>query len=242
MATSGVYAITVTALDLIKNSMLNVGSTAIEETPTGAEAKLGRDGLNYLIKQLEGPPNFIQSGQKMWQRETGALTLDATKNSYSLKASGGDCDIQIPLEILTAVLRHTASASDDPLKPLNLQQYQAIANKSETGTPQKYYYEKRLTEGKLYLDRKPTASVVSAYTISFIYRQPLEVISSNTNEFDIESSHYLMLELALSRWLAPKYGRAISNDIERQYAEAVAMVSTFQPENSDVFYERDGDN
>ena len=104
MGTSGEYTITVTALDVIKNAMLNLGALALGETPRGAEAKVGREGLNYLIKLWEGPPNFIQRGQAMWQREVGSLTLVADQNSYSLKPTGGDCDIQVPLEILSMVV------------------------------------------------------------------------------------------------------------------------------------------
>jgi hypothetical protein len=241
MATSGNYSVTVSALDLMENAYLNIGAHALEQTLSGAKAKLGREGLNNIIKLWEGPPNFIHRGLKMWQRETGSLTMTA-KNSFSLKPSGGDCDIQIPLEILTAVIRNTASSSDVELNPLTLEEYQAISNKSAVGTPLEYYYEKRLTEGLLYLDCIPSASVISSYTISFVYRQPLEVISSNANEFDIEPSYRIALEFALSRWLAPKIGRKISSDIETQYVEALALMSTFQPYFTDDYYEKDRDD
>jgi hypothetical protein len=241
MATSGNYTVTVTALSLMKNSYLNIGAHALGQELSGEKTALAIEGLNAIIKLWEGPPNFIQRGMKMWQRETGSLTMTA-KNNFSLKPSGGDCDIQIPLEILSAILRHTSSSSDTVLEPINLDQYQEISNKSATGTPLKYYYEKRIDEGKLYLDIVPSASVISGYTISFVYRQPLEIISAAANEFDIESSYRVALEFALSRWLAPKMGRAISNEIEAQYVEALALMSTFQPDFTDGYYEKDRDD
>lgn len=240
MATSGLYTLTVSALSLMKNSYLNIGAIALNETVSGAKAKLAREGLNAIIKLWEGPPNFIQRGQKMWQRETGSLTMTA-KNKFSLKASGGDLDIQIPLEILTAVLRHTSSAVDDPLTPISLLQYQELSNKSAVGSPQKYYYEKRLTEGLLYLDCIPSASMIADYTISLVYRQPLEIIDDNTDDFDIEVSYLLALEMALSKWLAPKMGRAISGDIKEMYGEALILSQTFQPDDTDIFYQKDDD-
>ena len=241
MATSGSYTITVTALDLMENSYLNIGAHALGQTLSGAKSKLAREGMNYIIKQWEGPPNFIHPALKMWQRETGSLTLTA-KNNFSLKPSGGDCDIQIPLEILTAVLRHTASNSDNPLERMTLEEYQnSILNKSATGTPLQYYYEKRLDEGKIYFDVIPSASIIAGYTISFVYRQPLEVIEANANEIDVEPSYWLALEFELSMWLAPKMGRAVSNEIINQHAKAIGMMSTFQPENSDVYYQKDID-
>jgi hypothetical protein len=239
MATSGTYTTTTTALSLITNAFLNIGSAALGETLPAPKSKLAREGLNYITNLWEGPPNFIQRGMKMWKRETGLLTLDSTKNSYSLTPSGGDLDIQVPVEILTTVIRNTAQSTDVPLHPITLAQYQSLTNKSATGTPRYYYYEKRISEGILYLDLIPSASVATDYKISFVYRQPLEVISANTNEFDIESSYLMALEFALSRWLAPKMGRAISQDVNMQYVEALELAQTFQPEDVYLFYEKD---
>lgn len=241
MATSGSYSVTVTALDLIENAYLNIGAHALGETLSSEKSKLGREGLNNIIKLLEGPPNYILPAEKMWQRETGLLTLDSTKNSYSLKASGGDLAIQIPLEILTAVIRNTAQSTDVTLDPMTLEEYQALSNKAAAGTPLRYYYEKRTDEGVLYLDCKPSVSVAAAYKISFVYRQPLEIISSNPNEIDIEPSYRIALELGLSRWLAPKMGRQIGSDINTLYTEAVSLSQTFQPDNINVYYEKDRD-
>jgi hypothetical protein len=232
MATSSVHTITVTATELIKGTLRVIGAIATGETPPDSDVADAIEALNYLIKNMEGPPNFLQPGMRMWQRESGLLTLVSTQGEYSLKpaslaytgggtytivpgdtitgatsgatatvesltltsgtwaggnaagtlsiygqsgtfeaenlnvgsnsnvatiaadASGADLDILPPLEILTAVLRHTTSNSDTPMTVMNLEQYQAIGNKSSTVTPTALYYEKRLTEGKIYLDGK----------------------------------------------------------------------------------------
>jgi hypothetical protein len=308
MATSSVHTITVTATNLIKSSLRAIGAAATGETPEAPEIIEAIEALNYLIKNMEGPPNFLQPGMRMWQRESGLLTLVANQSSYSLKptslvftsggtytvspgdtitgatsaataivekvtlssgtwgggdaagtltiygqsgtfqaenlnvgsnsnvatiaadSSGGDLDIQIPIEILTAVLRHTTSNSDTPLEPLTLEQYQAIGNKSSSVTPTAYYYEKRLTEGKLYLNGQVSTAAASAYKISFVYRQPLEVIDAQADELDIETSYYRALKWALAKELSPEYGKPITPDIRELAAESLALAQTFQPE------------
>jgi hypothetical protein len=314
MATSSVHTITVTASDLIKAGLRVIGAIAQGETPSDNEYQHAIDALNYLIKNLEGPPNFLRPGMRMWQRETGLLTLVADQDSYSLKpaslaftsgsteivpgdtitgatsaataivetvsvtsgtwgggnaagtlttygqsgtfeaenlnvgsdsnvatiaanSSGGDLDIQIPLEILTAVLRHTTSNSDTPLTPMLLEEYQAIGNKASNVTPTKYYYEKRLDEGKLYLDGDVSTAAAAAYKISFVYRQPLEVITAQGDDIDIESSLYRFLKFKIGMELAPEYGRKITPDVKDLTAEALAEAQTFQPEDIDIHFE-----
>jgi hypothetical protein len=315
MATSSIHTITVTATNLIKSSLRAIGAIATSETPSSAETEDAIESLNYLIKSMEGPPNFLHPGMRMWQRESGLLTLVADQSTYSLKpaslvftsggtytvspgdtitgatsgataivekvtltggtwaggdaagtlsvygqsgtfeaenlnvgsnsnvatiaadASGPDLDIQIPLEILTAVLRHTTSNSDTPMTVMNLEQYQAIGNKSSTVTPTALYYEKRLDEGKIYLDGKVSTSAASAYKISFVYRQPIEIIDAQGDEFDIETNYSRALKWALAKELSPEYGKPISRDIKDLAAESLALAQTFQPEDGDYHFE-----
>lgn len=239
MATSSTYTMTVTGATLFTDVLQDLGVYAPGETPTDDDMQHAKRKANFLIKQLEGPPNFMAPGERMWQREVGSLTPDATKNSYSLKPSGGDLAIQIPEEIISVVLRHTASGSDSVLKEMTYAEYQALGNKSSSVTPTRYYYEKRTTEGKLYLNGKPTSSVASGYTLQVYYRQPMEVIVSLADEFDIVPEYYRMLLWNLVRELAPTYGVKATQDIKELARESAALANTFEPENQVLFFEPD---
>lgn len=239
MATSSTYTRTVTFINLLKASLRAIGAIGGGQTPAAHEVTDGIAAANDLLEQWEGPPNFLLPGLKMWQRETGLLTLK-NQNSYSLKPSGGDLDIQIPLEILPhPVMRHTSSSADTPMNRMTIEDYQGLVNKSVRGFPQFYHYEKRLSEGKLYTDVKASASVISSYKISFIYRQPMERIVSQTNEFDIDPSFYRALKWNLARELAPEYGRSLTANQEKLAAESLALAQTFEPENApaDLFFQ-----
>jgi len=240
MATSSTYTRTVTFIEILKESLRFIGALESGETPTADETADAISAMNSLIQQWQGPPNFLLPGDKMWQRETGLLTLDSTKNSYSLKPSGGQLDIQIPIAILPhPVMRHTSSSADTEMSPMTIEDYLALTNKSVSGFPLMYYYEKRLTEGTLYLDVKPSSSVASAYKISFVYLQPMEIISGSTDEFDIDPSYYRALKYHLGRELAPEYGRQLTQDMKDLISESLALAQTFNPENApeDLYFQ-----
>jgi hypothetical protein len=120
---------------------------------------------------------------------------------------------------------------------MNLEQYQGIGNKSSNVTPTAYYYEKRLDEGKLYFNGKVSTAAASAYKVSFVYRQPIEIINSQTDEFEIETSYYRMLKWALAKELSPEYGKPITPDLKELAAESLALAQTFQPEDGDYHFE-----
>lgn len=244
MATSGTYTETRSATTLILDAHLDLG---IADPSAGLTTVLENRGirkLNDIINQLKGPPNKLLSHMKMWQRERVSITLDSTKNSYSLKPSGGDEDIQIPEEIESVLLQHTSSATDTPLPQMNLTQYEALPAKAAAGIPQMWYYEKRLTDGKLYIDCKPSSSVASAYTLEAVYRQPLEIIVAGTNELDAPNSIFRMLEYQLALDLAPGlniHGEKFS-ELQTLRNEATMLANSFEPEDVDVYFEPERDD
>ena len=235
MATSSTYALTVTASSLITDVFMDVGVIGVGESITDDEMQNAIRKLNNIIKQLEGPPNFLAPGKRMWQRENTSLTLDATKNSYSLRPADGEANIEIPEEIIAVVLQHKTNLTDTPLKPLTHEQYIALGSKSASVTPTKYYYEKRTDEGELYLDGKPTAACVAAYNGIIYYRQPLEIISSSANEFDVQPEYFRALHWVLARELAATPAYAAKADFQMASAmaiEALTAAGGFEPETS----------
>ena len=72
--------------------------------------------------------------------------------AYALKPSGGQAAIQIPSEILRVALKKTSTSDEQALRPITMEEYRAIANKAQTGTPTMWAYKKRLVQGTLYVD------------------------------------------------------------------------------------------
>lgn len=87
MSTSGSFSFTVTAADIVREMMLNVGAIGESETPTAQEYNDCLRKLNMLVKQFMGKQDFAP-GLKMWTRQRGTLFLGNTKHQYQLGPTG----------------------------------------------------------------------------------------------------------------------------------------------------------
>ena len=116
-----------------------------------------------------------------------------------------------------------------------LAEYEAIGNKTETGTPTKYHYEKRTDKGVLYLNRIPSDTTD---TIQLVYRQPLEVIGDSAKEIDIEEYlySYLIWKGAIDMWSEFHEGDPPSH-FGNNAKEALAIAQTFHPEEVDKYFQ-----
>ena len=75
------------------------------------------------------------------------------------------------------------------------------------------------------------------YKVSFVYRQPLELIGAGADELDIEVQFYRALKFALAIELAPEYGRPVSPDLYNLAIASLAQAQTFHPEDVNVYFE-----
>lgn len=322
MATSAYYSETRTATQLITDAHIDMGVHDPDESLDTNKLTVGIRKLNNIIYQWKGRRNYWVSAMKMWQRQSGLLSLTADQGAYELlpdtlaftsggttevsvgdtitgatseatavvvsvslssgswaggdaagnftienksgtfqsenlnvgsssnvatiaaDSSGADLPILPPEEILTCTLKHTSSASEMVMSPMTLEQYQRISNKSVNGVPSRYYYEKRKeTKGILYLNVEPSSAVADAYKISFIYRQPLEIINAGANELDFPNHCYRALEAQLACDLCPSFN--IKGDTYAELKdirnEALGIMNSHEPEDVDVFFQPEAD-
>jgi len=198
MATSSTYTETRTATQLITDAHFEIGIVDAEEAIDSDHLEFGIRFLNDLIYQLKGPASGYAKSIKMWQLETASLTLVANQYSYSLKPSGGDLAIQIPEEIVAANMQVTSTTSDTPMNPMTLDEYEAITDKTETGTATRFYYERKTSEGTFKINKAPTSAIASANTIQLKYRQPIEIVSAGTNELDFPNHWWRAIKFQLA--------------------------------------------
>jgi hypothetical protein len=115
-------------------------------------------------------------------------------------------------------LRHTSTLTDTPLTEMTSAEYLAIGDKTAASTPQRYYYEKRIATGVLYLDCYASTDTVTNYTIELDYRQPLEIVTAGTQTLDLPDWWNRAL-----RWLvAREMGVGLTVD-DRTWQRVVAM-------------------
>ena len=81
MSTSGIYSMTVTRDDILRQAMLNIRRLDPSETLTAEETTDCSRVLNMLVKQWQGKSDFAP-GLKVWTRKTGYRLLSASAGSY----------------------------------------------------------------------------------------------------------------------------------------------------------------
>jgi len=87
MSTSGTFSFTVSANDIIRESMLNIGKLGSSDTITATEYADILRKLNMIVKQLQGNTDFSK-GIKTWTRRQGFLFLSNKTGQYSIGPSG----------------------------------------------------------------------------------------------------------------------------------------------------------
>jgi len=232
MTTSGVYTEDRIVKVLHEDALRSLNVLEPDESADTDQITICIRALNDLIYQFKGPEGPISPGMKVWQRERDSLTLSA-KNNFDLKPSGGDLDIQIPVEILYASLKNTDD-SEIRLWPMSYLEYQTIGDKTATGSPSRYYYEKRLDKGVLYLNTVPSDLTD---TIELLHRQPLEIVTKKTETLDVEDYLLRAFKWGLAVEVGPIFVENIPQAVMDLASASFAMAQTFQPENSDEYFQ-----
>jgi hypothetical protein len=237
MATSGSADFSVSGSEIVSAAYRIVYNTSSEYTLEAVELADGLQALNMLVKNLMGPPNFLAKGIKTWQRKTASLTLTA-KIEFSLKSSGGDLNIDIPAKVLHANYKIASNDNETPLREMTYQQYFQIADKTATGTPNRYNYQRELDAGKFRLNVVPTAAIVSAgNTIEIAYLTPLEDFDAGANDPYFPQEWYRPLKWLLAQEMHPESGRAMPAEVAALASQSVESANTFEAEKSDIFFE-----
>ena len=85
MATSGVYAVTMTGATMITYILQELGVLSAGDTADANDSALVQNKINLWLLQHNGPKNAIRTGEMMWTREDATLTLDTSSTYYDLK-------------------------------------------------------------------------------------------------------------------------------------------------------------
>lgn len=159
---------------------------------------------------------------------TGAAAAGNRVFAYSTSNQG-----RRPLAILTAV-RRTTDSVDIPMDSMLLEEYEAIGNKTNDGTPSRYYYEDTLTDGNLYLDYQPSDAT---NVLRIRYLSAIEDFDGSTDTPDYPQEWYRPLCAQLTIDGAPAYGVAVTNEMKMIRDESLAIARNANPENVNVIFQ-----
>lgn len=239
MTVSGSYDFSVSRDDIIRGALRVLGVLGQGMTPSAEDTVEAAQALNHLVKSWSSPNNPLIPGIKTWTRKRVSLTLSA-KAAFTIKSSGGDLNANPPIAIVSANLRNTDGV-DTPLRPMTMEEYEAIPAKSSVGTPTGYYYERGYDAdgGTFYLNRIPSDITD---TVQITYLRPIQDFDGSADTPDFPQEWYRALKYNLAVELAPEYGVEVGATLAALAQQSLAQASSFHPDRTVVFFEPERDD
>lgn len=158
-----------TVRQIIEAAAHRIDAIAINESVASDEETVAIESLDFMLKAWQN------KGYNLWAATGGSLSL-TTAASYTLSPVR-------PLRILSARYKESSTANELPMTRLTRDEYDMLPNKSSTGTPTQYYYDRQREAAKLYI--WPVLATATAQTIEFTYTRELEDIADATDVVDV---------------------------------------------------------
>jgi hypothetical protein len=115
----------------------------------------------------------------------------------------------VPLEIVD--MRITRSSTDLPMHRMSREEYYALPNKTTTGYPTSWFYDRQRSGGTIYVWPAPDAT---AGTLKFTYRRIVMDLDASSDDIDLPQEWHKALVYNLAVELAPGAGVVGSDEFK----------------------------
>lgn len=236
MALSGTDDFNLTRDEIIRAAFETIGVAVTNEPLDPDDVRVGQIALNVLAM------SYKAYGLQLWKRGRYTLNdattpaLTAGTAAYEFGGAAGDFLLK-PMRILEAERVTDSDNISIPLTRLSLEEYDALPDKTQQGTPLNFYFEPGRLTSKMYLWPTPDATWAAANHIDIIYQAAMEDMDVGTEEVDFPNEWYRALILNLAVDLAPKYGLEMRERqmLEIQAADALDLAKDYDVEDTSVF-------
>jgi hypothetical protein len=200
MATSGTQTFELDVSDIIEEAFDRLGI----ELRTGYQAKTARRSLDLLLQEWSNRQIHL------WKMILTTQALTANTTTYTQGAE--------ILDITDVVLRR--DGVDTTMHRLSRAEYQTRPNKTTTGRPSQYWFERLLTP-VIHLYPTPENSTD---TLRFYAMERIEDVSTSQNTLDIPSRFLPALTSGLTYKLAIKFKVELAQAMQAIYSEELSLA------------------
>lgn len=180
MTTSGSTTFELDVAELIEEAYERCGL----EVRTGYDAKTARRSLNLMFA------DWANRGLNLWTVEQGAFTTTSGQEYEELIAGMAD--------VLEVTVRR--DGTDYEIERLGRNEYALIPNKSTTGRPSQFWFDRRITP-RLHMWPRPENSTDQ---VRYYYVRRIEDAASLTNTNDVPWRFYPCMVAGLAYYLGMK--------------------------------------
>lgn len=230
MSTSGTTTYTIARDDLITEALKIL--EVLEEGQSASATQLSDSlpPLQLLIKSMANKGLFL------WKRTNISVTpLVEDQANYTFGPS--NFGSALSLRIYDVTLKETSSSIERPIRPMSLEEYESLSNKTTSGQPTQYYWKKLNTSSILYLWPVPDATTAAGYTVEVVAQTQFEDMTATATNFDfpVEWLDAIVYQLAVR--LAPMFGYPLEKRkyLKMEAAEKLEEALDFDQEDASVY-------
>ena len=213
--------------EIIEEAYERIGMQGV----SGNQLRAARRSLNIMFQE------WGNRGLHYWEVANNSITLVADQATYTMFRSTADGTSSTTAiygvdDILEASFRN--SNVDTPLTKINRSQYQALSNKTSTGTPTQYFVQRLIDRVTITLYLTPGSSEAGKF-INFYYVKRIQDVGDYTNATDVPYRFVPCMASGLAFYLAQKFKPQMvqqmkllyEDELQRALAEDGSSSSTY---------------
>ena len=182
--------------DIVEEAYERLGIQGV----SGYQLKSARRSLNILFQE------WANRGLHYWEVANNNITLVADQAAYTMFRSTSDGTSSTTAvygvdDVLEASYRN--SNVDTPLTKINRSQYQALSNKTSTGTPSQYFVQRFIDKITITLYLTPGSSEAGKF-LNYYYVKRIQDAGDYTNDADVPYRFVPCMTAGLAYYLAIK--------------------------------------
>ncbi len=213
--------------DIVEEAYERLGIQGV----SGYQLKSARRSLNILFQE------WANRGLHYWEVANNNITLVADQATYTMfrSTTDGTSDATAVYgvdDVLEASYRN--SNVDTPLTKINRSQYQALSNKTSTGTPSQYFVQRFIDKITITLYLTPGSNEAGKF-INYYYVKRIQDAGDYTNDADVPYRFVPCMTAGLAYYLAIKNApdrvqmlkMLYEDELQRALAEDGSSSSTY---------------
>ena len=182
--------------DIVEEAYERLGIQGV----SGYQLKSARRSLNILFQE------WANRGLHYWEVANNNITLVADQAEYTMFRSTTDGTSSTTAvygvdDVLEASYRN--SNVDTPLTKINRSQYQALSNKTSTGTPSQYFVQRFIDKITITLYLTPGSNEAGKF-LNYYYVKRIQDAGDYTNDADVPYRFVPCMTAGLAYYLAIK--------------------------------------
>ena len=198
--------------DIVEEAYERIGMQGV----SGYQLKGARRSLNILFQE------WSNRGLHYWEIANNTITLVNNQNVYTMfrSTSDGTSDATAVYgvdDVLEAVYRNSSNV-DTPLTKINRSTYQALSNKTSTGTPSQYFVQRFIDKVTITLYLTPGSSE-AGNKLNYYYVKRIQDIGDYTNATDVPYRFVPCMVSGLAFYLSQKFKPELSQQMKLYYED-----------------------